>query len=119
MDSKTIRQLRGANDLLQDAVESGARAIGEAHQAVARRPYALLEQICVVAAPARAIERAQQTVTAGVYQSIRTINRIAGSLAAQGLDWLEERESRVDTPPTDWCLLTTEHTESTEGSSLI
>lgn len=96
MAKMTIQQIRGLNDLIQDAVDAGVQETAQIHQAIARQPYALLEKIPVVAAPVRTIRRVQEAITDGVYQTIRTLNRTAGILATQVIDYLEERENRCE-----------------------
>lgn len=87
--ASTIGQLRGAVDLAQDAVEATVNAVAEAHQDIARVPYAVLSRIPVVAEPAQAIEQVQLAITSGVYDAIRGVNRLAGSAATCLLDWIE------------------------------
>ena len=91
MSPLTITQLRGLQELLQDTVSASVDAIEETHRAIARQPLAVLEWIPGVAAPARLVGHLQATISGGVYHSIRTVNHIAGALATQALDWLEEQ----------------------------
>lgn len=94
----SIQQLRGLKDLIQETVEAGVNAIEETHQAIARKPFAILEKIPIIALPARAVEQVQRTVTGGVYQSIRVVNRIAGAVATRILDRLEGQEETPQSP---------------------
>lgn len=59
-------------------------------QPSARKPYAVLNRIPVVATPARAVEQVQLAITGGVYQAIHAVNRLAGSAATRILDRFEE-----------------------------
>lgn len=90
MEHHLLRQIRGAKDLAQDAVAATTTAIAEAHHDIARKPYAVLNRIPVVAAPARAVEQMQLAITGGVYQAIHAVNRLAGSAATRILDRFEE-----------------------------
>lgn len=90
MDRQTLRKLHGLNDLTQEAIDATVVAIAQAHRAIARQPYALLEQVSVIAGPVQAIEHVQQGVTDGVYHAIRAVNRAVGSVVTQVLDRLEE-----------------------------
>jgi hypothetical protein len=90
MSQLSIQQLRGLKDLIQDAVAGGVNITEETHQAIARQPYALLAKIPIIATPAHVVEHVQQTVTGSVYQTIRAVNQVAGALANQVLDHLEE-----------------------------
>jgi hypothetical protein len=93
MSRLPIQQLRGLKDLLQETVDAATSAIEETHQAIARQPFALLERVDAIAAPVRAIEHLERTVTGSVYPTIRTVNRLSGILATQVLDCLEEPEN--------------------------
>ncbi len=93
MDRHTLKQVRGAKDLVQDAVEATVTAIAETHADIARVPYAALRWAGVCGSLVDGIEGFQATVTAGVYQAIRGANRLAGAAAGAALDRLEERES--------------------------
>ena len=95
--SLSIQQLRGLKDLIQEGVTAGVNVAAETHQAIVRKPFALLEQIAPIAAPVRAVESLERTVATGVYQTIHTINGLAGLVATQVLDWLDESGA----PPED------------------
>lgn len=90
MNPETLRQIRGAKDLLEDAVEALAVSVGDAHRKITRQPYALLARIEPIAAPVRAIEEAHLHVTDGVYFSIRLGNRLVGLAAGFALDRIEK-----------------------------
>lgn len=94
MEPRTLRQLRGAKDLLEDAVEAAAVAIGDTQKAMTRKPYALLARITPIAAPVRAIEQAHLQMTDGVYFAIRLGNRLAGVMAGLALDRLEAKAAK-------------------------
>lgn len=86
----TLRQIRGAKDLLEDAIEAAAVTIGDAQKDDAP-PYQLLARIEPLAVPVRAIEEAHLRITDGVYFSIRLGNRLFGIVAGFALDRLEGR----------------------------
>ncbi|MBK9713963.1 MAG: hypothetical protein IPO81_22070 [Kouleothrix sp.] len=92
MDQQKLRQLRGANDLLQETVEAATVAIAETHRSMMRGPYALLRCFPAIAAPAAAIEQVQLALTDSVYGTIRAVNRMAGAVATQLLDRLADPE---------------------------
>ena len=91
MERLTIQHIRGVKDLTQETIDALVSAIEEAHQDIARLPYAMLAQIEAIAAPVHAIEHVQQGVTASVYQAIRAINQLVGTAATQLIDRLEAR----------------------------
>jgi hypothetical protein len=94
MSRLSLQQIRGVADLIHDAVTHGVDVIEETHQAIARKPFALLKQIDPIAAPVRTLEHIERNIAGGVYQSIRLTNRLAATLSTQVLDWLEETERR-------------------------
>ncbi|HSN73634.1 MAG TPA: hypothetical protein VL334_00930 [Anaerolineae bacterium] len=82
-------QLHGAKDLAQDAVLATVDEVAKAHTDIARASYAVLGWFPIVAEPARAIEQVQRTITSGVYDAIRGINRLAADAADRLLDRVE------------------------------
>jgi hypothetical protein len=91
-----VQQIRGAKDLIQEAVEAGVTATEQVHQTIARKPYALLAKIDVIAGPVQVVEQIQQTITCGVYRAIRAANRLTGALATQVIDHLDAHQTRTD-----------------------
>jgi hypothetical protein len=82
-------QLRGAKDLAQDAVAATVNQVAKAHTDIARSSYTVLGWFPTVAEPARAIEQVQLTITSGVYDAIRGVNRLAFDAATRLLDRIE------------------------------
>ena len=91
MEPDTLRQIRGAKDLLEDAIEAAAVTIGDVQKKMTRHPYRLLARIEPIAAPVRAIEEAHLRIADGVYFSIRLGNRLVGIVAGFALDRFEGR----------------------------
>jgi hypothetical protein len=89
MEPDTLRQLRGAKDLLEDAIEAAAVSIGDAQKKMTRFPYRMLAGIEPIAVPVRAIEEAHLRITDSVYFSIRLGNRLVGLAAGFALDRFE------------------------------
>ena len=58
MELETLRQIRGAKHLLEEAIEAAALRIGEVRRVMTRKPYAALALVPTIAVPARAIEEA-------------------------------------------------------------
>jgi len=94
MSRFSIQQAKGLKDLVQETVEAGTNATEQVHQSIAKQPYAVLKRIPLIAPPARIIEQCQHAVTSGIYQSIRVINRVSGTLATKALDRLEEKPEK-------------------------
>ena len=98
MSPLSIQQLRGLKNLIQEAIAGGANEIEEVHRAIARQPFALLKKIGPIAMPVKAVECVQGAVTGCVYRSIHAVNQIAGTVATQVLDRLEEQQD-LPKPP--------------------
>lgn len=93
MEKETIRQLRGLNDLLADAMDAGVTRTEQIHRSIARYPYAVLTRIGPVAAPARVVEYVETTITGTVYWSVRLAARVSGVVVSQILERLDARSS--------------------------
>ncbi|HSY29018.1 MAG TPA: hypothetical protein VK832_16030 [Burkholderiaceae bacterium] len=89
MTNLPTKQLRGIKDLIQDAVDAGVDATEQMHLVIARKPYAALEKIEALAGPVHVVERVQNTITVGVYQSIRAINKLSATIATGIIDHIE------------------------------
>lgn len=103
MDRETMKQMRGAKDLLQDGVDAAANSIEKAQRGVVHRSYDIVARVTHLDLPVRAIESVQQAVTGGIYASIRLGNHATAAAATIALDCLEARAS--DDAPTDEDLL--------------
>jgi hypothetical protein len=88
----TMQRWRGLKALVQDAVEHGSRAVERVHLATARRPFAILEAIPVVATPTRIVHVIHDATTSTVYGSIRLVNRAVGATLDVALDAADARE---------------------------
>ena len=69
---------RGLVALVGDAVEHGSRAIQRVQIETARRPFALLEHIPLLAAPAKIAHAAHDLGVTSVHEAIRAVNAVAG-----------------------------------------
>ena len=93
MEKPTLRQLRGLNELVADAVEAGVTRTEQMHRAIARRPYSVLKRIGPLAVPVRTIEFVETTISGTVYWTIRLATRVSGAVVAQVLERLDTRAS--------------------------
>jgi hypothetical protein len=101
MAKLTVRQLRGLNDLITDAVAVGVTRIEQIHRAIARRPYAILKRISPIAAPVRTVEFVETTISGSVYWSIRLVTEVSGRVVSQALERLDLRESETESVDAD------------------
>jgi hypothetical protein len=93
MEKTTLRQLRGLNDLVADALDAGVARTEEIHRGIAGYPYAVLKRIGPVASPVRVVEFVETTITGSVYWTLRLATRASGALVAQVLERLDTRAS--------------------------
>ena len=89
MEPETVRQIRGAKELVEEAIDAATLRIGEAQRVMTSKPYAVLALVPPIAVPVRAIEEAHLHIVDGVYFAIRLGNRLAGLMAGYALDRLE------------------------------
>ena len=97
------RRLRGLTALLGDAIEHGSRAVERVHLATANRPFAVLELIEGVAAPARIVHIVYDAAVKTTYEAVRVANRAVGAAIEAALDVVEakgvETETETEAPP--------------------
>jgi hypothetical protein len=91
MELETVRQIRGAKELVEEAVDAAASRIGEVQRVMTRKPYAVLAMVTPITVPLHAIEEAHLHIVDSVYFTIRLGNRLAGLMAGYALDRLEAR----------------------------
>ena len=80
---------KGLRALLTDAVDQGTSAVERVHKATAARPFDILEKIPVVAPVSSGVRIVHDVTVAGVYETIRQVNRVVGATLSVTLDALE------------------------------
>ena len=70
MEPRTLRQIRGAKELVEETVDAATLAINEVQRTMTRMPYALLARIGPIAVPVKAIEQAHLKIADSVYLTI-------------------------------------------------
>lgn len=88
----SIDRWRGLKSLLQDVVEHGSRAVERVHLETARRPFAVLELIPPIAAPARVVHVVHDVVVTTSYGAVRLVNRAVGATLDVALGAASEPE---------------------------
>jgi hypothetical protein len=83
---RSLEQWKGLSELVTDAVVSGASAIERVHLAVASRPFDILEEIPIVAAPAGVVRVVHDLSTRASYASVRGVARLVGRVVGVALD---------------------------------
>ena len=86
-----MKKWRGLKALVQDAVDAGATAVEQVHKRTAAVPFALLEQVPALAAPARRAHQVHDLAISGSYGMVRLVNRVTGKVLDVALDVLEAR----------------------------
>jgi hypothetical protein len=89
MEPLTLRRVRGAAALVNDAVAAAVPAIAKVQREIAASPFAILERVEVIAAPVSVVKAVHDTVTNATYHAIESINRIVAALTARVLDEAE------------------------------
>jgi hypothetical protein len=96
----TLNRLRGLRALLEDVVEHGASAVERVHMATAARPFEIVALIAPIAPGARAVRILHDAAVAGVYGTIRHVNRLVGATLSVALDVVELRANAGHLEPT-------------------
>ena len=81
-----VRPWKGLAVLVTDAVANGATAIERVHLATSARPFDLLQQVPVVAAPTYVVRLVHDASVGMTYAAVRGITRIVGKAVGLALD---------------------------------
>ncbi len=79
---------RGVKALIHDAIDATTHLVGEGHASVARNVRRVSDAIEPLSGPVAAVDGVRGTVTEGVLQSIRWVNRAVEGLSDTALDAL-------------------------------
>ena len=85
-----MKRWRGLQMLVQDAVEHGSRAVEKLQREAVRRPFAILESIPGIDAPAAAIHAVHDLVLTTTHGGIRLANKVVAVAAQAVLETLED-----------------------------
>ena len=80
---------RGLTAMLKDAVENASVAIERVQKETANRPFAVLEQIPPIAAPAKAIHGIYDASVSVTHGAIRLVTRVVGKTVDAVLETVE------------------------------
>ena len=73
--------LKEVKDLVQDAIDKGARTVEEVHQAIARMPIDVLEKLAPNLELTRTVAGVQKKTIGAIYEMIHAVNKSAGEIA--------------------------------------
>lgn len=84
-------------DMVQTAIDNGAKTVGEVHKAVADMPFEMLERTGLLDEEKQKLRDQNQQTIGAVYDKIREINEKVGELASDMFENLEDGQhiSRV------------------------
>jgi hypothetical protein len=109
----SMNRWKGLRALLTDAVEQGTSAVERVHRATAARPFDILDQIPGVAPGARAVRLVHDVTVAGVYETIRQVNRVVGATLSTAIDVVE----KANATPADDATVGRPDSEATHDSN--
>jgi hypothetical protein len=89
-EERTMQRWRGLAALVRTAVDEGSRAIERVHLDTARRPFAILEQVPLVAAPSKLVHVVHDAIVTTTYTGIRLVNGAVGKAAEVVIDQLDD-----------------------------
>ncbi len=95
----SMNRLRGLRALLEDVVEHGTTAVERVHRATAARPFDVLDHIPPVAPAARGVRLIHDATVAGVYETIRQVNRLVGITLAAAIDLYDPEGDEAGADP--------------------
>jgi hypothetical protein len=87
---------RGLRALVTEAVEQGTSAVERVHRATAARPFDILDRIPPVAPGARGVRLIHDATVAGVYETIRQVNRLVGQTLSAAIDAAEDLAGKAE-----------------------
>ncbi len=76
-----MSEIKGMVDLVQDAIDNGARSVEEVHRDIANRPFEILKKVLPEAIPLDQIQQFQNQTIGGVYDAIRMVNQKSAEIA--------------------------------------
>ncbi len=91
----SLNRWRGLRALITDAVEQGTSAVERVHRATAARPFEVLDHIPPIAPGARGVRVIHDATVAGVYETIRQVNRLVGDGLAAAIDLVEKAQEEL------------------------
>jgi hypothetical protein len=87
------KRIRGLKNLLQDAVEHGSLAVERVQLERAKLPFALLESVPKIAAPARGVHILHDAAVSTTHGMIRLVNRVVGDTLDAVIDEVERADA--------------------------
>ena len=93
-----MKRWHGLKSLVADAVEHGSRAVERVHLEIARKPFAVLEAIPAISAPAKVVHLVHDATVSTTHVAIRTVSVAVFATVGFALDAAEVRAGVVAPP---------------------
>lgn len=101
MSDERMKRLRGLSALLRDGVIHGATAVERVHRETARRPFAVLQAIPPLRAPAASVETAHDAVVGLSYASVRAVTGVVAGAVDLAIDLVDHQQGSPAEPADD------------------
>lgn len=89
---KRLERIQLLKDMIQEAVDRGARSVEQVHQHIASLPFEALQKSGLMTDDRLQLRQKQQQTIGMVYDAIRRINQQIGDLISDQLENLEDGE---------------------------
>lgn len=89
---KKLERVQLVKDMIQEAVDRGARSVEQVHQYIAGLPFETLERTGLLKDDKLQLRAKQHQTIGSVYEAIRRINQQVGDLISDQLENLEDSE---------------------------
>jgi hypothetical protein len=89
-----LAKWKGLGALVVDAVDGGSRAVERIQLKSAQRPFAILEQVPVIAPAGRAVHLVHTAAVTTVHAGVRLVARAVGTIVDVALSAGEAKRSR-------------------------
>lgn len=89
--SKTMLRIEAIKDLVQEAVDQGAKTVEQIHQTIADLPFSVLEQRGLLDDAGAAVRDTSKRTIGSVYDAIRRINREIGEMASHVIEAVDDQ----------------------------
>ena len=89
--SKTMVRIEAIKDLVQEAVDQGAKTVEHVHKIIADLPFSVLEQRGLLDDAGAAVRDTSKRTIGSVYDAIRRINREIGEMASHVIEAVDDQ----------------------------
>ena len=94
-----MKKLHEIKDLVQEAIDSGAKNVEEIHKSLAGKPFKVLKKIKLSGTAVEKLEDFQDQSIGNVYEFIRSLNEKIGEIATELLKKIEKDKGAKKVKP--------------------